>query len=200
VAEATSDIAREIQVLETELKRLEAEYNMFIGGRLPRPPWETRSRVEALVKRLDRTYISNTGERFRFGTVQARFAAFVELWDRGLRAREEGRPGRFGAPPPPAARPARAASDRVLHVTTVKDPLREIDKLHELYDRLAEARGEGAKEAMPFHKFAELVKTQVSTLREKGSGEVALRVAVRDGKLALSVRPVKPGGRGKKDG
>jgi hypothetical protein len=53
---------------------------------------------------------------------------------------------------------------------------------------------------MPFHKFAELVKTQVSTLREKGSGEVALRVAVRDGKLALSVRPVKPGGRGKKDG
>jgi hypothetical protein len=76
----------------------------------------------------------------------------------------------------------------------------EIDKLHELYDRLAEARGEGAKEAMPFHKFAELVKTQVSTLREKGSGEVALRVAVRDGKLALSVRPVKPGGRGKKDG
>ena len=37
--------------LEAELKRLEAEYNMFFAGRLPRPPWETRGRVEALVKR-----------------------------------------------------------------------------------------------------------------------------------------------------
>ncbi len=96
------DIDRELQSLETELKRLEAEYNMFFAGRLPRPPWETRGRVEALVKRLDREHLSNYGARFRFTTLQARFAAFVDLWDRGLRAREEGRPGPFsrcGLPP-----------------------------------------------------------------------------------------------------
>lgn len=190
-------MARELQVLESELKRLEAEYNMFFGGRLPRPPWETRSRVEAIVKRLDRTHIGNTGERFRFGTLQSRFAAFVELWDRGLRAREEGRPGPFALPAPAAARPRRE-EERVLHVTTVKDPLRELDKLHDVYDRLAEARRGSGKEPMPFHQFAELVKTQVTTLREKGSGEVALRVAMRSGKLAVTVRPVKPGGAAKK--
>ena len=191
---ADTEIARELQVLEAELKRLEAEYNMFFGGRLPRPPWETRARVEAIVKRLDRTRIGNTGERFRFGTMQARFAAFTDLWDRGLRAREEGRPGPFAMPRPAAAPAARRENDRVLHVTTVKDPLREIDKLHELYDRLAEARREAGKQALPFHEFAELVTRQVSTLREKGSGEVALRVAMRSGKLALTVRPVKAGG------
>ncbi len=40
------------------IKRLEAEYNMFFAGRLPRPPWETRGRVEALIKRHDRGHIT----------------------------------------------------------------------------------------------------------------------------------------------
>jgi hypothetical protein len=193
VAEELTEIARELQVLEAELKRLEAEYNMFFGGRLPRPPWETRSRVETLVKKLDRTSISNYGERFRFGTLQSRFTAFVELWDRGLRAREEGRPGPFAQPRPAETRTARSEDDRVLHVTTVRDPLREMDKLHQLYDQVVEARKGSGKAPMPFHQFAELVKTQVSSLKGKGKGgdEVALRVSVRSGKLALTAKPLK---------
>ena len=193
MAEELSDIARELQVLEGELKRLEVEYNQFFGGRLPRPPWETRSRVEGIVKRLDRMSISNTGERFRFGTLQSRFSTFVELWDRGLRAREEGRPGPFAQPRPVEKKPARQEDDRILHVTTVRDPMREMDKLHQLYDQLAEARKTAGKQAMPFHQFAELVKTQVSSLQRKGDGEIALRVAVRDGKLALTAKPLKSG-------
>ena len=31
------------QRLEADLKQLEAEYNMFFAGRLPKPPWETRA-------------------------------------------------------------------------------------------------------------------------------------------------------------
>jgi hypothetical protein len=198
VVEQPTDIARELLVLESELKRLEAEYNMFFGGRLPRPPWETRTRVETIVKRLDRTSISNYGERFKFGTLQSRFATLVELWDRGLRAREEGRPGPFAQPRPPEPRTARSEDERILHVTTLKDPLREMDKLHDLYDRLVEARRDAGQQAIPFTRFAELVKTQVSSLKEKGTGEVALRVAVRSGKLALTARPLKPGDASKK--
>jgi hypothetical protein len=198
VVEQPTDIARELLVLESELKRLEAEYNMFFGGRLPRPPWETRTRVETIVKRLDRTSISNYGERFKFGTLQSRFATLVELWDRGLRAREEGRPGPFAQPRPLEPRTARSEDDRILHVTTLKDPLREMDKLHDLYDRLVEARRDAGQQAIPFTRFAELVKTQVSSLKEKGTGEVALRVAVRSGKLALTARPLKPGEASKK--
>ena len=58
---------------------------MFFAGRLPRPPWETRGRVEAMVKRYDRGDIMGTGDRFRFEMLQSRFQALVELWDRGLR-------------------------------------------------------------------------------------------------------------------
>jgi hypothetical protein len=38
----TSDFDRRMQQLEGEIKRLEAEYNMFFAGRLPRLPCETR--------------------------------------------------------------------------------------------------------------------------------------------------------------
>ncbi len=91
MAEPSVDVARQVELLEAELKRLEAEYHMFFGGRLRRPPWETRNRVAALVKRLDRMPSLNYGARFRFTTLQARFMTFVNLWDRNLRAREEGR-------------------------------------------------------------------------------------------------------------
>jgi hypothetical protein len=187
-----SNIDRDLQRLEAELKRLEAEYNMFFSGRLPKPPWETRSRVEALVKQYDRAYIQNYGDRFRFTTLQTRFATFVDLWDRGMRAREEGRPGPFGHPQKPAqpAAPERA-QDRIVHVAAFHDPLREIDKLTDLYDSLVEARREAGEKAVPFHKFAELVKTQVKKLQEDGGAEVAFRVAVRDGKVSFTARALK---------
>jgi hypothetical protein len=186
------DIDRDLQRLEAELKRLEAEYNMFFSGRLPKPPWETRSRVEALVKKFDRAYIQNYGDRFRFTTLQSRFATFIDLWDRGMRAREEGRPGPFThAQKPASPEDIEKAKDRILHVAAFRDPLREIDKLTELYDSLVEARRDVGEQAVPFHKFAELVKTQVKKLQETGSPEVAFRVAVRDGKVSFTARALK---------
>jgi hypothetical protein len=191
VAQVASDIDRELNTLEAELKRLEAEYNMFFAGRLPRPPWETRGRVDAMVKKIDRGHISNTGARFRFSTLQSRYATFVELWDRGLRAREDGRPGPFAQPRPVVAEKPKVAPDRILNVQTFKDPLHEMDKLRELYDSLAEARREVGEDAIPFHKFADLIKAQVGTFKQKGTAEVAFRVAVKHGKVAFTARAMK---------
>jgi hypothetical protein len=187
---ALSPFEKDFQRLEADLKQLEAEYNMFFSGRLKTPPWETRARVEALVKQLDRGYISNTGDRFRFTTLQSRFATFIDLWDRGLKAREEGRAGPFAQPRakgPEQVRP----EDRIVNVSSFRDPMREVDKLHELYESLAEARREVGEETVPFHKFAELVKTQVKKLRDTGSPEVAFRVAVKNGKVNFTARALK---------
>ena len=183
---------RELQRLEAALKQLEAEYNMFFAGRLPTPPWETRAQVEAIVKQLDRGVMTNTGDRFRFTTLQSRYATFIDLWDRGLRAREEGRPGPFAQKRTSSKEPApKRPEDRILHVSSFRDPVREIDKLTDLYESLAEARREVGEEAVPFHKFAELVKNQVKKLRESGSPEVAFRVAVKDGKVNFTARALK---------
>jgi len=178
-----------ISETERELQRLEAEYNMFFAGRLPKPPWETRSRVEAIVKQMDRAYIQNTGDRFRFQTLQSRFATFIELWDRGMRAREEGRSGPFPQKKP-VGRQERG-NDKVMHVASFSDPLREMEKLHDLYDSLVEARRTVGEDAVPFHKFAELVKTQVKKLKSGGNPEVAFRVAVKDGKVNFTARAMK---------
>ena len=188
-----TDVQKDLQALAADLKRLEAEYNMFFAGRLPRPPWETRGRVEAMVKRYDRGHIQGTADRFRFEMLQSRFQALADLWDRGLRAREEGRPGPF-AQPPPKARKKKETDAAVVHTTAFKDPVHEMDKLHTLYDSLMDARRSAGEDVVPFHKFAELVKNQVTKLREAGNEEVAFRVAVKDGKVAFTVKGVKDPG------
>ncbi len=86
-----SDFDRELMALEAELKRLEAEYNMFFAGRAPKLPWEQRRRLDAMMKRFDRMHIQNTGDRFRFQTIQSRWAAFSELWERQLKLQEQGK-------------------------------------------------------------------------------------------------------------
>lgn len=188
---ASTEIERGLNRLESELRRLEAEYNMYFAGRLPKPPWETRSKVETLVKQYDRAHIPNYGERFRFQTLQARYAAFVELWDRGLRAREEGRAGPFAPPRATEPRLPRRPDDRILHVAAFADPMQEIDKLHDLHASLTEARQAVGEAAVPFHRFAELVKSQVEKMKDRSSGEVAFRVALKDGKVSLTARALK---------
>ena len=185
------DLDRELRILEGELRQLEIEYNQYFAGRLPRPPIDARTRVTGLVRRLDRQHISNYAERFRFSTLQSRFQTFIDLWDRGLRAREEGRPGPFAQRPAAAPSAKEKVEDRILHVAAFNDPTRESDKLLELYHRLADARREVGEEAVPFHKFSELVKDQVRRLKQKGSPEVAFRVAVKDGKVNFTARGLR---------
>ena len=186
-----SEVQKDLQALAAGLKQLEAEYNMFFSGRLPRPPWETRNRVAALVKKWDRGYIQTAMDRFQFDTLQRRFQTFVDLWDRGLRSREEGRAGPFAQPPPREKPKEKAPEARVVHVTAFQDPMREMDKLHTLYDSLMDARREAGDNVVPFHRFAALVKDQVTKLKSDGPNSVAFRVAVVEGKVNFTARVVK---------
>jgi hypothetical protein len=185
-----SEFELELMRLEADLKRLESEYNMYFAGRLRRPPWETRGRVEAMIKQIDRRPIQNTGERFRFHTIQSRFSTLVDLWDRGLRAREEGRSGPFSQGRRPASAGA-GADARVMHVAAFRDPMKEPDSLHRLYDSLVDARRSLGEEAVPFQTFSDLVKRQVTKLKAAGSEEVAFRVAVKNGKVTFTAKGVK---------
>src|SRR5215471_15385319 len=118
MAELT-DVQKDLQTLAADLKQLEAEYNMYFAGRLPRPPWETRNRVQALVRKWDRGYIQSAADRFQFDTLQRRFQTFIDLWDRALRSREEGRAGPFPAPLPKAPPPAAPTPPpQVVHTTS----------------------------------------------------------------------------------
>ena len=179
-----------MESLEVELKRLEAEYNMFFRGRLPRPPWETCRRVTALVTRFDRRPPSNYGLRFRFTTLQSRFMAFSRLWDRGLRAREEGCAGPFARSPSTIER-ATPPRDRMLAVATVSDATRDYDKVEELFESFATARREAGQAAVSLQSFEKLIRTQVGAFKQKGCSGVAFRVALKDGKASFSGRAMR---------
>ena len=191
-----TDVQKDLQALAAGLKQLEAEYNMFFAGRLPRPPWETRNRVQALVKKWDRAYIQSAADRFQFDTLQRRFQTFVDLWDRGLRSREEGRAGPFAQPPPRVPPREQKPDVRVVHTTSFQDPVREMDKLHSLYDSLMDARRELGEDIVPFHRFAALVKDQVSKVRDGGASAVAFRVTMTEGKVSFTARGLKEGENG----
>jgi hypothetical protein len=187
-----SDLEKDLHKLEADLRKLEAEYNMFFAGQLPRPPWETRSHVEQSVKRLERAG-ATTGtyaDRFRLNALQSRFATFADLWDRGLRAREEGRPGPF-ARTGRREGVAQPQGDRVVHVTVFSDPVHEMDRLRELYERITDVRRELGEDQVPFHKFASLIRNKVTVLKKQGAPEVAFRVTVHNGKLTFSARGLK---------
>lgn len=83
--------AAEMLQLEAELRRLETEYSQFFAGRQKRIPAERRARVESAFRKHDRAPRQNTAERFRFEALQARYAALCQLWERTLRARDDGR-------------------------------------------------------------------------------------------------------------
>lgn len=193
VSDHTAEINRELTAFEADLKRLEAEYNMYFAGRLPRPPWETRARVEATVKRLDRTSITNYGVRFRFNTLQTRLSRFIDLWDRALRAREEGRPGPFSQVRKPGAAPPEPepVQDKIYKVETFNDPSAESDKMQKLYESFVEARQQAGQDRVSFDRFANLVTSQVRALKDKGGTEVAFRVAIKDGKVAFTARALR---------
>ena len=67
--------------------------------------------------------LQNYGDRFRLTTLQSRFSAFIDLWDRGLRAREEGRPWPFAqrTPAEPKKAPARAEDKVLFAASLLKD-------------------------------------------------------------------------------
>jgi hypothetical protein len=188
------DIARGLQRLEAELKKLEIEYNMFFSGRARQPPFETLRQVESLVKQYDRMHMIKTADRFRFSALQARFTSFVALWERNLRAREEGRPGvLFSAPSAPdmPTQPERP-EDRTVADASIQDPDHDVEKLQALYDAVTDARRQAGESDVPFDRFADLVRNQVRKLKADDTSEVRFRVELKDGKVKFTARGVKP--------
>ena len=183
-------IERELQALAAQLKKVETEYNMYFAGRTGRPPIDSRAALDRTFKRVDRAAFDSPVARFQFSTLQARYSSLADLWDRGVRAREEGRGGPFQRPP--AEAPPVSHAEELVHAASFQDPVQEMDKLRDLYDAVMQARRDDGRDAVPFHKFATLVRDQVQALRERHPGdEVWFRVTRHDGKVNLTAQAVK---------
>ena len=204
-------IVEDMDLIEKSIRQLQIEWEKFFGGVERKPPSELKSRVEALIRRNANEEIRNNADRFRYQNLMARYSTFSELWNKRLRALEEGRPvglhGRAAAFPPPApavpaasipqqapapatAAPARRAAAGEVRI---QDPAGDAQAMRGLYDRFVEERQRaGETAAVKFENFEKLIAQQTRRiLAEKGGQAVDFRLETRDGKVSLKAKAVK---------
>src|SRR5215813_2187464 len=88
---------RELQLLERAIQRANAEYDAFLFGAAKKPPVETRKTVDEMIRRLSAAEPDSAADRYRFGTLQGRYVALCERWERLQSEKESGlRPGVHG--------------------------------------------------------------------------------------------------------
>ena len=74
----------ELNVLEDQLRRLKVEYDMYFGGGSKKPPAEIEWKVKNLLKKYSDGHRMNYAQRFRYTTIQQRFALYNALWQQKL--------------------------------------------------------------------------------------------------------------------
>jgi hypothetical protein len=192
MAQTKSEWDKQMQYLEAEIRRLEAEFNMFFAGRLPRPPWETRAKVAALVKQHDQSFIRNTADRFRFESLQNRYQKFLELWERQMTNRELGRTpvGVKRASPPPVVPKAEQAQPDPSVIKFARDQQLSAESapVKKLFEQLAEAKKQVGESPVAIDRLAALVRAQVDKFAAEGK-DVSFKVAMKDGKVQLTAKP-----------
>ena len=191
-------IEDDIALLERGIRELQVEWEKFFGGVEKKPPLELRARIEGLIKRYAYADIRNNSERFKYQSLTARYNTFNELWNKRLRALEEGRPlgGHAGRPSPPAPAPRsaipeapRAAQAAAFRVERGEDAT----VVRALFDEYVEARKQaGDRGGMNFENFQKVVKDQTKRiLTEKNARAVDFRLEVKEGKVTLKAKPIQ---------
>ncbi|HVO50142.1 MAG TPA: MXAN_5187 C-terminal domain-containing protein [Thermoanaerobaculia bacterium] len=198
-------IERDLDILEKSLTALKVDYERFFAGGLRTPPAATRRKIDEYLRRVGNVQLDRAAEQFRLQTLEGRYMAMKELWDKRLAAKEEGRsplrvirtaPAAASAPPatpsePPPARRSRRVSSDGEGSTSVKAIGR--GDLKSLFDRFCAARTAAGEDVskLRFERFEDLVKRQAAEIRRAtGATRLAFEVQTRDGKVRLVGRPL----------
>lgn len=172
--------------LEEDIRRLRIEFDIFFNGAAKRPPYDTKGRVETILKRLGDDRTLTYAQRYRYNSLAARYNAFRDLWRRTMQGREEGRD-------PVSA--ARASVRKEADTTEVSficlDAHREVEVVKNLYTSLLDARrrcGEPTED-LSFPKFHRLIASKADGIKEQlGCERVQFSVAIENGHVSFKAR------------
>lgn len=191
-------LSDDIDSLNTSIRQLQVKWELFFSGVEKRPPAVFQARVEKLIREYAFTEIRNNTERFRYQTLTARYNTFNELWQKRLRAREEGKA--FGVhglkadalPPPSSEPPAPGGAGGAPGQFRIGDPDRDDTAVRALYDRFVEERQRTGESVPAFDSFRSLIGRQTAKiLGGQGDGAVQFRLDTKGGKVALKAKVVK---------
>ena len=175
--------------IEEDIRRLKIEFDVYFNGGSKRPPYDTKLRVESLLKRLGDDRTMNFGQRYRYNSLATRYASFRELWRRTLQDKEEGR----GA----VARRQAAREDVAPFVRSefsCGDVRHDVRTVKGVYDALMEAKrscGETTND-LSFARFHRLVMERTEAMKEKlGTEHVTFSVDVENGHVSFKAKADK---------
>jgi hypothetical protein len=185
---------RELQALEKAIGDLNAEYDAFLFGSKGKPPIDSRRRVEQLVKRLNAREPDTAADQYRFTTLQGRFNALCERWDRLLLEKEAGRrPGVYGGFAREARRaepePFRGGSNAAESSSVQRKAA--VDREAELFERYLAARRSRGEDTRGYDlaRFKESLAREREKLQQRfGTADVEFDVAEREGRVKLVAR------------
>jgi hypothetical protein len=207
------DVESDLALLEKLIRQLQIDWEKFFGGVERKPPVDLRTKVESVIRRYAGVELRNHTERFRYQNLTARYNTFNELWNKRLRAIEEGRPVGLHLtraiappPPPPPAEPAAASSAAgaaarrtgplpagSLKEHRIQNPDGDAVMVKALYRQFVdERRKAGETAAVSYDNFEKLIAQQACRiLTEKGAAAVDFRIEAKEGKVSLKAKPVK---------
>jgi hypothetical protein len=196
-------IDEEISQLDEYVRRLKIEYDVYFGGGSKKAPADVEWRVQTLLRKYSDGSKLNFAQRFRFNSIQQKYALFSALWQQKLRIKEEGyrRPqdavlGIQGL----RVEEQHAAEEALRHHGPREDrpfsvACADVDSDREnveaLFQALAEARHKtGESAAGTLDSFKNFVRQKTAQLRkEYGCPAVEYSVEAVDGHVRLKAKP-----------
>ena len=188
ISDSEPTVDEKLKRLEDDIRRLKIEFDIYFNGASKRPPYDTKGRVETMLKRLSDDRTLSFAQRYLLNSLGARYTAFRELWRRTMQGREEGRD---------AAAAARAsARDEVSHrenaaTFVCDDAHKDVPTVKQLYDALIEAKmkcGESVDD-LSFPRFHHLIATKTDNLKERsGCDRVRFSIDVEGGRVSFKAK------------
>jgi hypothetical protein len=182
---AVASVEEDIHRLETGIRQLKIQYDMFFAGSLKRQPVEQRAALERTIRKYSDRPMRNYAQRFRFSGLVSRFNSFAERWGKTVRQMEEGDHRHEGLLDKFSIR------ERMLARARVGDDVESEVELRRLHGRYVDAmRRHGAKKAPSYEGFARGILAKTKKLRDRaGCAGIELRLVVRDDDVQLKARP-----------
>ena len=141
----------ELNVLETQLRRLKIEYEVYFSNPSKRPPTDIEWKVLSLLRKFSDGGRMNFSQRYRYNEMAQRYAVYSDLWRKKSRIREEG---------------YRRPQDALLSVQGVRVAEEEHKPQHQVYGLSHGAAATAAAAPQPFtlHSVDQTEREQVERL------------------------------------
>lgn len=127
----------ELTVLDTQLRRLKIEYEVYFSNPTKRPPTDIEWKVLSMLRKFSDGGKMNFSQRYRYNEMAQRYAIYSDLWRKKSRIREEG---------------YRRPQDAILSIQGVRTSEDDHKPQHHVYgvSKAAAAAAAGSATSQPF--------------------------------------------------